>query len=131
MLSKILITLIVITIAFFVIRQRHLGTKPIKKETNVTLPSSKEIRYKDELSKDMRAGAYFFLLLMVSLGTTLYYFDWQDDHTIVTVNLHRGDNSDIITYEVYKYQLGERSFLTIDGRNITVASNERMEVIGL
>ena len=79
----------------------------------------------------MRAGAYFFLLLMVSLGTTLYYFDWQDDHTIVTVNLHRGDNSDIITYEVYKYQLGERSFLTIDGRNITVASNERMEVIGL
>ena len=131
MLSKILITLIVITIAFFVIRQRHLGTKPITKETNVTLPSSKEIRYKDELSKDMRAGAYFFLLLMVSLGTTLYYFDWQDDHTIVTVNLHRGDNTDIITYEVYKYQLGERSFLTIDGRNITVASNERMEVIGL
>ena len=131
MLSKILITLTVITIAFFVIRQRHLGTKPIKKETNVALPSSKESRYKDELSKDMRAGAYFFLLLMVSLGTTLYYFDWQDDHTIVTVNLHRGDNSDIITYEVYKYQLGERSFLTIDGRNITVASNERMEVIGL
>ena len=131
MLSKILITLIVITIAFFVIRQRHLGTKPRKKETNATLPSSKESRYKDELSKDMRAGAYFFLLLMVSLGTTLYYFDWQDDHTIVTVNLHRGDNSDIITYEVYKYQLGERSFLTIDGRNITVASNERMEVIGL
>ena len=131
MLSKILITLIVITIAFFVIRQRHLGTKPRKKETNATLPSSKKSRYKDELSKDMRAGAYFFLLLMVSLGTTLYYFDWQDDHTIVTVNLHRGDNSDIITYEVYKYQLGERSFLTIDGRNITVASNERMEVIGL
>ena len=131
MLSKILITLIVITIAFFVIRQRHLGTKPRKKETNATLPSSKESRYKDELSKDMRAGAYFFLLLMVSLGTALYYFDWQDDHTIVTVNLHRGDNSDIITYEVYKYQLGERSFLTIDGRNITVASNERMEVIGL
>ena len=113
------------------IRQRHLGTKPRKKETNATLPSSKESRYKDELSKDMRAGAYFFLLLMVSLGTALYYFDWQDDHTIVTVNLHRGDNSDIITYEVYKYQLGERSFLTIDGRNITVASNERMEVIGL
>ena len=131
MLSKILVTLIVITIAVFVIRQRHLGTEPIKRKTNVALPSSKESRYKDELSKDMRVGAYFFLLLMVSLGTTLYYFDWQDDHTIVTVNLHRGDDSDIITYEVYKYQLGERSFLTIDGRNITVASNERMEVIGL
>ncbi len=131
MLSKILITLIVIMIAFFVIRQRHLGTKVNKKETNAALPTAKKGRYKDELSRDMRAGAYFFLLLMVSLGTTLYYFDWQDDHTIVTVNLHRGEDIGITTYEVYKYQLGERSFLTIDGRNITVASNERMEVIGL
>ena len=70
-------------------------------------------------------------MLMVGLGAALYYFDWQDDHTVLTINLHRDNQSAPVSYEVYKYQLEERSFVTIDGRSIAVASNERMEIIGL
>ena len=68
---------------------------------------------------------------MVGLGATLYYFDWLDDHTILTVNLHRDNLSQPVSYEVYKYQLEDRSFVTTDGRAITVASSERMEILGL
>lgn len=36
-----------------------------------------------------------------------------------------------MSYQVYKYQLQERSFTTIDGTQVTVAGSERMEVLGL
>ncbi|MAX08554.1 MAG: hypothetical protein CMQ08_11365 [Gammaproteobacteria bacterium] len=119
--------------AFFVIRQRHANgendstSRSNKTEKAKTLKSNR----KDELSADLRAGAYMFLFLMVGIGATLYYFDWQDDHTVLTVNLHRDNNAAVVSYEVYKYQLESRSFITTDGRSITVASSERIEILGL
>ena len=83
------------------------------------------------LNRDLRFGAYLFLALMTGLGGALYYYDWQDDHTIITVNLHRDGQQEPVSYEVYKFQLGERSFTTLDGVNVTVAASERMEVLGL
>ena len=71
------------------------------------------------------------LLFMVLVGAALYYFQWQDDHKLVTVKLYSADQADPASYEVYKYQLAERSFTTVDGRAITVAGSDRMEVIGL
>ena len=131
MVGKFLITMAVIIGAFFVIRQRHTrgenDSRSIKTEKTKTLKSNK----KDELSADLRAGAYMFLFLMVGIGATLYYFDWQDDHTVLTVNLHRDNNAAVVSYEVYKYQLESRSFITTDGRSITVASSERIEILGL
>ena len=90
-----------------------------------------EASRREELAADLRAGAYMFLFLMVGIGAALYYFDWQDDHTVLTVNLHRDNQTAPISYEVYKYQLQDRSFVTTDGRSVTVASSERMEVLGL
>ena len=133
MVGKFLITMAVIIGAFFVIRQRHTNgendstSRSNKTEKAKTLQSNR----KDELSADLRAGAYMFLFLMVGIGATLYYFDWQDDHTLLTVNLHRDNNSAVVSYEVYKYQLESRSFITTDGRSITVASSERIEILGL
>jgi hypothetical protein len=36
-----------------------------------------------------------------------------------------------VTYLVYKYQLEDKSFVTVDGKTVTVASDERMEIEGL
>ena len=131
MLSKFLLTALVIIIAFFVIRQRHLSGNNISQK-NRTIPRKTEnLNSRKEFTSDLRLGAYIFLTLMVGLGATLYYFDWLDDHTILTVNLHRDNLSQPVSYEVYKYQLEDRSFITTDGRTITVASSERMEVLGL
>ena len=130
MLSKFLITLIVVVIAFFVIRQRNLGgAHPTRK--SIEDSKSKKDSSKDEFTDDLRKGAYIFLALMISLGATLYYFDWKDDHTVVTIYLHRSNGSQPVSYQAYKYQLQDRSFVTIDGRSITVASSERMEILGL
>jgi len=131
MLSKFFLTAVVIIIAFFVIRQRHLSGNNVYQK-KLTVPQENEKNSsKNEFKADLRFCAYIFLTLVVSLGATLYYFDWLDDHTVLTVNLHRDNLSQPVRYEVYKYQLEDRTFITTDGRTITVASNERMEILGL
>ena len=130
MLSKFFITATVIIIAFLIIRQRHLSPKTIKAKP-LALSSKRKESPKSELAAHLRTGAYSFLFLMVGLGAALYYFDWVDDHIILTINLHRDNLSEPVSYEVYKYQLEDRSFITTDGRTVTVASSERMEILGL
>ena len=131
MLSKFLLTALVIIIAFFVVRQRHLSGNNINQKNRTISRKTENLNSRKEFTSDLRLGAYIFLTLMVGLGATLYYFDWLDDHTILTVNLHRDNVSQPVSYEVYKYQLEDRSFITTDGRTITVASSERMEILGL
>ena len=131
MLSKVFLTTFVIIVAFFVIRQRHLSGNNVDQKKLAIPRETEKNNSKSEFNADLRSGAYIFLTLMVGLGAVLYYFDWLDDHIILTVNLHRDNLSQPVSYEVYKYQLEDRSFVTTDGRTITVASSERMEILGL
>ena len=133
MLGKILLTLAVIAIAYIFVRQRNLSEasapKPINTVANQATGKSKS--GKSEFADDFRLAAYLFLIFMVGIGAALYYFRWQDDHTVLTVNLHRENQTQPVSYEVYKYQLQDRAFITIDGTRVTVAGSERMEIIGL
>ena len=72
-----------------------------------------------------------FLILMVGFAAVLYYFNWEDDHTVLTITLYSDNQAQAISYQAYKYQLQERSFTTLDGLLVTVASSERMEIKGL
>lgn len=134
MLGKILLTLTVMIIAFFFVRQRNMKEK--RNALQNTLPPAKSPdkaspQEDSSLSADLRLGAYLFLVLVIALGAALYYFQWQDDHSILTVRLHSDGAKEPMVYQVYKFQLAERSFTTLDGILVTVASNERMEVVGL
>ena len=137
MLGKILLTLAVITTAFFYVRQRNLAdsrdgdTSPKQKVPKAEIPQGEITKADDSLAADLKFGAYAFLVLMVGLAGTMYYFSWQDDHTLLTITLHRENQAQPISYQVYKFQLQDRSFITVDGTAVTVAGSERMEVLGL
>lgn len=131
MLGKILLTLAVIITAFFYVRQRDLQQAENNKPAASIVKSGTKPTSGDSLSADLRLGAYMFVVLMIALGAALYYFRWQDDHAILTVTLHSDNQAAAISYQVYKYQLQDRSFTTLDGILVTVASTERMEVLGL
>ena len=118
MIGKILLTLAVVAIAYLIVR-RDPGSNRGTTKLDPTLHD------------DLRTASYLFLLFMVLVGAALYYFRWQDDHQLITVKLYSADQADPASYQVYKYQLAERSFTTVDGRAITVAGSDRMEVIGL
>ena len=134
MFGKILLTLSVMIIAFFFVRQRDIKEKS-GPAPNSSAPQGaqddKNQNANHDLSSDLRLGAYMFLVLVLGLGAAMYYFKWQDEHSILTVRLHSDGQAEAIEYQVYKFQLGERSFTTLDGILVTVASSERMEVEGL
>ena len=133
MIGKILLTLAVMVIAFFFVRQRDIKNKTDAAKPKTLSTPSKTLEAKEDntLSADLRLGAYMFLVLVIGIGIALYYFQWQDDHSILTVRLHSEGQAQPIEYQIYKYQLAERSFTTLDGILVTVASSERMEVEGL
>ncbi len=131
MLGKILLTLAVTAIMFFVLRQRQIAESEEFQSKDSNSPARQAKKRADTtLAKDLRIGAYLFLILMVGLGGVLYYYQWQDDRLVLTINLYRRNQAEPTSYEVYKYQLNERSFITTDGITVTVASDERMEVFG-
>lgn len=133
MLGKLLLTIGIILIAILFLRkyrqgerlrlQKLTGRKLSALPGNVATP-------KAPLS-DYRFAAYLFLALMFGGGSYLYYLRWQDDTRLVTVILHSDGAASPVTYQVYKNQLEERAFTTVDGIRVTVASSERMEVMGL
>ena len=128
MFSKLIITVFVIAVAFVVLRQRNINRG---KSTRQARPAATKDIEKDQLSKDMRIGAYLFLLVTAGIGGAMYYFQWQDDHSILTINLYRDSQVEPVSYDVYKHQLREKSFITVDGLSVAVAGSERMEIIGL
>lgn len=121
-------------IAFFFVRQRDMKEKSSPALITLDPAKSKEKTVKPDdhnLSADLRVGAYMFLALVIGLGAALYYFQWQDDHSILTVRLHSEGQAEAVVYQTYKFEMKERSFTTLDGILVTVASSERMEVEGL
>ena len=132
MLGKILLTLAVTAIMFFVLRQRQIAESEEFQSKDSNSPTRQAKKRADTtLAKDLRIGAYLFLILMVGLGGVLYYYQWRDDQLVLTINLYRTNQAQPTTYEVYKNQLNERSFVTTDGITVTVAGDERMEVLEL
>ena len=132
MIGKILLTLAVTALACLIVRRGPKGKSNKSKRTSAkTINVFQRKSSGLEMHDDMRLASYLFLLFMVIVGSSLYYFRWLDDHQLVTVRLYSTDQAEPASFEVYKYHLADRSFTTIDGRVVTVAGSERMEIIGL
>ena len=120
-----MLTLLVAITAFVYVRHRNQAASKSEKHPAKATKQKGD----DSLAGDMRLAAYMFLVLSVVLGGALYYFSWQDDHSIMMVSLFREGRTEPVVYEVYRFQLADRSFVTIDGITVNVASSERMEVV--
>ncbi len=126
MLGKIVLTLLIMLIGLAWIRQKRAQDK-----RDAALPAAASPSPAPGELNDFRVAAYLFLVMMLGTGGALYYSRWQDAHSLVTVILHREGSAEPVHYQVEKGQLDARAFTTVDGVRVTVASTERMEVIGL
>jgi uncharacterized membrane-anchored protein len=132
MIIKLLVTILVIGAAIFALKRRQFESPSASKPKLAGLENpNSSTEEKSQLQNDLRVGAYLFVAFIAGIGGVMYYMDWQDDHTVLTINLIRDAGAAPVTYLVYKYQLQDKSFVTIDGKTVTVASNERMEIEGL
>ena len=135
MISKIIITALVLTIAWAVIRKRRqeqsreAGTVAALPET--VAPSTNEQPETRRERQDWHFALYAFVGVIIVIGAGLYYRQWQRDHQVLTVRLIRDDETPAVSYQVYRYALEDRRFITVDGVSVIVADDERMEVLGL
>lgn len=146
MLGKIALTLIVIILAAVWLRKRARrekaatsGDRPDTQLRDGSGPwhnarreqAADPTRTANAPGMDLRIGAWVTLAVILGVGATLYYLSWQDARTPVTVVLHRDGAEEPVTYQVRKKDLDERSFVTVEGVQVNVSANERMEIIGL
>lgn len=75
-----------------------------------------------------RALAYGLVSVMFA-GTGLYLFEgWEAGRRPVTVRVINANTGGVVTYQVSPKDVTGRSFRTLDGRQVTLADVERMEV---
>ncbi|MBF0177671.1 MAG: hypothetical protein HQL63_12610 [Magnetococcales bacterium] len=66
--------------------------------------------------------------IVVSLGTIFVYRTWRDNEKVVQIRVINAANGQTTRYEAHKKQVHMRTFQTLDGRTVTLADVERMEV---
>ena len=146
MLSKLLITLLVISLAVIYLRRRKqasaVSVKTDKsgkvtaflahassngwqrdgKDSQSTLQSGNPAT----MAGKLRMILWIALAGLILLGSA--YSVWRRE---LTVLLYSSGEQAPVVYRVPRKDLGERSFTTSDGTRVNVSDSERMEIIGL
>ncbi len=117
---KILLTLAVIAGAVLVLRRRRNGAPlpPAASRSSSFSPSNKPLRM---------LGYGLSVVLILGAGFYLYH-SWQDNYQVVRVEVVDSRTGNRVAYQAYKGDLDGRSFLTIEGRQVTLAEVERLEI---
>jgi anti-sigma-K factor RskA len=126
MITKILFTAAVIGVVFFLLGRRS-HTRPQKALT--TRASSHEQSALIS-SRFTRIAAYAVVATMVVASALFAYREWEDAYRIVNIRVINARTGDMVTYQAHKRDVDGRRFLTLDGRLVTLAEVERMELIG-
>ncbi len=119
MLTKILFTLAVIVVIALVFR--HKGEQKVAK-------APERVR-KDTRGVQSRTVIYALLALIVAISALLFVLHWQDQHEIVNIEVTDGSGNKV-SYQAYKKAIEGRRFTTLDGRNVTLGDNDRVEMTG-
>nr|WP_283105818.1 hypothetical protein [Shewanella kaireitica] len=114
-LTKILVTMLVIAGAMFYIRQSKVS--PAKERT-----------------QDMGRGIIirFALYAIVSLSLLAsagyWYWDWQDGNKVVNVTIVSPMSDDSVVYQVRKKNITNNEITTVDGIRVRLSNQERIIV---
>lgn len=65
--------------------------------------------------------------LSLAAGGWGWYLDWQQDHQVVRVKIISSQGGEAAEYQAYRGAIQERSFMTLDGRHIQLAEQDRLE----
>jgi len=119
MIAKILLTLSVIVIAWLFISQRQRRQ----------LTSRPPPRVVQQAPSAYWKWAGYLLLIMMILGSGLFLYQaWQDHYRVVSVLVIDTQSGNTTQYQARRGDVEARRFVTLDGREVSVASNERIEL---
>jgi uncharacterized protein (UPF0333 family) len=124
MLTKILVTALVIAACFVYLRHQKQKNAAASKQANV----SESISKKNSISSQFQwlAGALIVLTACMAIGFFIY--GWMDGHRVMTIKIINPQSGDVVSYQVYKGDLLERSFTTLQGQKVRISDSERIEI---
>ncbi|BBB26496.1 hypothetical protein [Amphritea japonica] len=121
MVTKIVLTLLVILAAYIYLKRRRVMTQSRVKPVEVSQASDGPFRL-----------IAIFLLLMSLAGTSGYViYHWIDGRQLLQVTLVSPGTEKPQLYKVYKSELNERSFTTVQGQIIRISSQDRLQIEAL
>ena len=83
------------------------------------------------LSRTFRLVSAALVVSVLSLAGWYIYNDWRQSQQTVQVRVVNTRSGDTAVYQAIRSEVHGRVFKTTDGRRITLADVERMEVVGL
>jgi len=126
MLTKILITLLIIVGAVIFLRhKKSLNQQPLNSVTPKVITIDAEPA--NIIQSNIKLIAFAVLSLTLLTGTVMMFLNWQDDHRLYEIKVVNPQSGNIDIFEAYKKDLQGRSFTTITGQRIKVSEWERLE----
>lgn len=124
MLTKILVTALIVLACFFYIRyQRHKQVSLTEQNDTLNTRSGK-----NSLPSPIHWLAGGLIVLTVCGATSFFIYDWLDNRQLLTVKVTSPHSGEVVTYQVYKGDMKERSFETLQGQVVRIGNSERIEV---
>ena len=120
MLTKIILTLLVITGALWFASSQRRGNRQ-----QLLVVASKKEQHNRRM---LRRGTYLFMLIMVLAALVMIYIELSDSATTVTVHVVNTQTGARTSYQARREDIQAGSFTTLDGRSVYVAGVERIEV---
>ncbi len=117
MVSKIVLTAVIIVLAYLVLRSR--GRAATARAQGITAPPI----------VSPRLVAYVFLAVAVVSGALIYWLEWQDARQVITIRVINSSTGEAATYQAHKGKIRGRRFQTLDGREVTIADVDRVEML--
>ena len=122
MLGKILLTAMIILGAYLVIRARMQSAQnptpvpPAPSRAALVPPGT------------LKAVAVGLVVAMVAGSILWLYLDYEAGRQVVTVRLINANTGNVTTYLARRADVKGRGFTTLDGRPVTLADVDRMEL---
>lgn len=122
MLTKILITALVILGCYTFLR--------FQRNKQLTQPQGKAVPAIDHRPARTSVKWLSVALLALSLTAVTGFFihNWLDNRQLLSVKIINPYNGETMIYQVYKGDLEDRRFKTVDGQTVRVSNSERMEI---
>lgn len=120
MIGKVLFTIAVILVVALIWRTRHPRSPSGRAEPRLINPAP---QHRWPL-KGLAIGA---LTLMLLASALLLYNHWRDSSEVIYIRVVDASSGRSAEYRAARGDIGDRVFVTTDGRRIVLADTERLE----
>jgi hypothetical protein len=130
MLTKLLLTAAVVLVAWLAVRERWRSGDAGERAADAAARERAGGRTGALVPRGaVKLAAYGLVLLMLA-GTGIYLFQgWQRERELVQVQVVNTYTGDVERYQARRGEVGQNSFVTLDGRRVQIAEMERLILI--